>query len=127
MQAVDSSRFKDRSGQVLSGRYRLDAQIARGGQGAIYRATDLRDNDQVAVKILSDSFADAPEWRERMFREAQAMMTLRGTSAVRVLDQQWSEDDQLCLVMELLHGTDLEEYLRALEAPRPRTHDSRAR
>jgi eukaryotic-like serine/threonine-protein kinase len=112
---VDSVRKGDRSGQVIGKRYRLDAAIARGGQGVIYRATDLKDNDQVAVKILSDSFAEAPEWRERMLREAQAMMVLRGTWAVRVFDQQWSEDGLLCLIMELLHGSDFEEYLRAIE------------
>jgi len=116
MQAVDSVRTRDRSGQVIAERYRLDAQIARGGQGVIYRATDLKDNDQVAVKILSDSFAEAPEWRERMFREAQAMMILAGTSAVRVFDQQWSDDGLLCLIMELLVGTDFEDYLRSIEA-----------
>lgn len=116
MQAVDSVRTRDRSGQVIAKRYRLDAQINRGGQGVIYRATDLKDNEQVAVKILSDSFAEAPEWRERMFREAQAMMVLSGTSAVRVFDQQWSDDGLLCLIMELLVGTDFEDYLRAIEA-----------
>jgi eukaryotic-like serine/threonine-protein kinase len=116
MQAVDSVRTRDRSGQVIAQRYRLDAQIARGGQGVIYRATDTKDNEQVAIKILSDSFAEAPEWRERMFREAQAMTILQGTHAVRVFDQQWSDDGLLCLVMELLVGTDFEDYLRNLDA-----------
>ncbi len=115
-QAVDSIRSRDRSGQVIGKRYRLDAQINRGGQGVIYRATDLKDGDQVAIKILSDSFAEAPEWRERMQREAQAMTVLQGTWAVRVFDQTWSEDGLLCLIMELLIGTDMEEYLRKLEA-----------
>ncbi|HVJ19453.1 MAG TPA: serine/threonine-protein kinase [Polyangiaceae bacterium] len=115
MQAVDSVRTRDRSGQMIAGRYRLDAQINRGGQGVIYRATDTKDNDQVAVKILSDSYADAPEWRERMLREAQAMTVLQGTWAVRVFDQQWSDDGLLCLIMELLVGSDFEDYLRAIE------------
>jgi serine/threonine-protein kinase len=101
---------------MIAGRYRLDAQINRGGQGVIYRATDTKDNDQVAVKVLSDSFAEAPEWRERMFREAQAMTVLQGTHAVRVFDQQWSEDGLLCLIMELLVGVDFEDYLRSIEA-----------
>ena len=116
MQAVDSVRSRDRTGQVIAERYRIDGQIARGGQGVIYRATDLKDNDQVAIKILSESFAEAPEWRERMFREAQAMTILQGTNAVRVFDQQWSEDGLLCLIMELLVGSDFEDYLRNIEA-----------
>ncbi len=40
MGAVDSVRHRDRSGQVIGNRYRLDALISRGGQGVIYRAFD---------------------------------------------------------------------------------------
>ncbi len=70
----------------------------------------------MAIKILSDSYAEAPEWRERMFREAQAMVVLAGTHAVRVFDQQWSDEGHLCLVMELLDGVDYEDYLRDRES-----------
>ncbi len=115
MGAVDSVRNRDRTGQVIGSRYRLDALISRGGQGVIYRAFDLKDRDEVAIKILSDSYAEAPEWRERMFREAQAMVVLAGTHAVRVFDQQWSDEGHLCLVMELLDGVDYEDYLRERE------------
>jgi serine/threonine-protein kinase len=116
MVAVDSVRHRDRTGQVIGNRYRLDALISRGGQGVIYRAFDMKDGDEVAIKILSDSYAEAPEWRERMFREAQAMVVLAGTHAVRVFDQQWSDEGHLCLVMELLDGVDYEDYLRERES-----------
>jgi len=81
----------------------------------VYAGTDVRDNGAVAIKILNGEKAADPEWRERMFREARAMVSLAGTAAVRVLDQKWSERGELCLVLERLHGVDLEDYLAARE------------
>src|SRR5262249_52772620 len=70
--------------------------------------------DEVALKVLKpDTNAEATE---RMFREARAMATLHGTAAVRVLDQQWTQDGAMCLVTELLHGKPLDETLEAIEA-----------
>jgi serine/threonine protein kinase len=114
--AVPQSQRRDRDGEIVGGRYQLLGMLGRGGQGSVYRARDLRDNDEVAIKVLADSFAEDSDWRERMFREARAMSTLSGTAAVRVFDQQWTADGSLCLVMELLHGHDLDEWLHALES-----------
>ena len=105
-----------RAGEVIGGRYRLDSLISRGGQGAVFAATDLVVNEPVAVKLLSGTRATDPEWRERMFREARAMVRLAGTAAVRVLDQKWSEKGELCLILERLVGEDLEQYLDKREA-----------
>ena len=118
-------KFVDRTGQVIGGRYRLDGAIDKGGQGDVYRAYDLRDGDQVAIKILKDEFAADPDWRERMFREARAMTALSGTAAVRVYDQRWTDEGVLCLVMELLEGMDFERYLRASEERGVRLEASR--
>jgi serine/threonine-protein kinase len=109
-------RLLDRSGHVIGQRYRLLHQLDRGGQGVVYRALDLRQGDEVAVKILSDRIAHDAEWRERMFREAHALTVLTGTAAVRIYQQLWSDDGALCLVMELLRGKDFEDHLRGGEA-----------
>lgn len=109
---------KNRIGEVVGGRYRLDHLLGKGGQGHVFAATDLKDGEQVAVKTLSGPKADEPEWRERMFREARAMVSLVGTSAVRVLDQKWSDRGELCLILERLHGRDFEDYLAEREEKR---------
>lgn len=106
----------DRSGELLGGRYRITGVLGRGGQGVVYRAHDLRDGDEVAIKILNDVLTRNADFRERMFREARAMTQLTGTAAVRVLDQVWSSDGALGLVMELLHGQELDDYLTNTEA-----------
>lgn len=105
----------NRTGQILSGRFRLDQVIGSGGQAVVYRATDLRDGDQVAVKVLNDRMARDSDWVERMFREGEALAKLSGTAAVRVLAQAWTDDGAMGLVMELLEGVDLEDHLALLE------------
>src|SRR5690606_599486 len=42
---------------------------------------------------------------------ARALTLLSGTAAVKVYDQRWTEDGALCIIMELLSGTHLEERL----------------
>jgi serine/threonine protein kinase len=98
-----------RHGELIGGRYRLLDVIGEGGQSVLYRAEDLKDRDMVAIKILKGS--PDPAVRERMFREAFAMTALSGTSAVRIYHQHWTHDGAMCLVMELLHGLDLESWL----------------
>jgi serine/threonine-protein kinase len=107
---------RGREGEIIGGRYQLHGLLDKGGQGSVYLARDLRDQDEVAVKVLSEAFAQDPTYRERMFREARAMAALSGTAAVRVLDQQWTSDGALCLVMELLRGKDLENFLHSIES-----------
>jgi len=111
MQHLPSSRI----GQVIGERYRLVAELGSGGQGLVFRGVDLRDGDEVAVKVLEPSPLD-DQLRERNLREAHALTVLTGTAAVRVLHQAWTDDGAFCIVMELLQGSDLEKHLRARAA-----------
>jgi serine/threonine-protein kinase len=101
---------------MVGNRYRLERVLGSGGQSVVYLAEDTRFGDSVAIKILNPHAATNPEWVERMFREARATASLRGTSAVKVLDQQWTNDGAMCLVMELLNGQDLDDHLRGIES-----------
>lgn len=105
----------DRRGHFVGGRYELVDIIDSGGQGVVYRGLDRRDGDEVAVKVLKDSVARQADYRERLIREAHALAALSGTAAVRVLDQRWTDDGILCLVMELLRGADLQVVLERLD------------
>jgi serine/threonine-protein kinase len=102
-----------RIGQLIGGRYEVLSRLGEGGQSAVYRARDVRHGDDVAIKILKAG-ADADQ-TERMFREARAMASLQGTAALRVLDQQWTDDGAMCLVTEFLDGRPLDEGLDDLE------------
>jgi serine/threonine-protein kinase len=103
-----------RAGQRVKRRYELLSLIGKGGQASVYRARDVRDGDEVAVKIMH-RFASDPSAVERMFREANALVTLQGTCAVRPIDQGWTDDGCLAIVMELLVGDDLEAVCAHIE------------
>lgn len=116
MTTENESHAEDRIGEVVCSRYELCELIASGGQGHVYKARDVKAGDWVAVKVLRSEFANDVEWRERMYREARALCTLSGTSAVRVFDQKWASDGALCIVMELLQGMPFEEVLQVRDA-----------
>ena len=110
----------DRIGQTISQRYELLEIIGRGGQGTVYAALDRWMSRKVALKVLGSKAAREPHVFERLMREQQAMVVLKGTSAVELFDVCRGNDGELCLVMELLSGVDLDEHLYQLEERRER-------
>ncbi|HET9233661.1 MAG TPA: protein kinase, partial [Candidatus Eisenbacteria bacterium] len=62
-------------GQVLS-HYRILEQVGVGGQGAVYKARDLRLDRDVALKLLPEGALTSAEARRRFQREARALSLL---------------------------------------------------
>ena len=112
-QFPSDSPLRDRSNEIVGGRYRLIAVLDRGGQAAVYRGVDLRMGDEVAIKVLVPPAKTDAAWRERMLREVHALTVLAGTAAVRIYHQVWGDDGALFLIMELLRGANLETCLDA--------------
>ena len=102
---------RNRSGELVGGRYRLDALLDRGGQAAVYRGVDVRMGDEVAVKVILPPKKPDASYRDRMLREVHALTVLAGTAAVRAYHQVWGPEGELFLIMELLHGANLEACL----------------
>lgn len=86
----------------------------------VYRAFDRWTKREVAIKVLGSKAAREPQMVERLMREQQALSALKGTAAVELFDVCRGVDGELCLVMELLVGTDLDDHLFALEQRRER-------
>ncbi|GAA0564467.1 serine/threonine-protein kinase [Actinomadura welshii] len=92
-------------GGRLAGRYRLDALLGRGGMGEVWRATDLRLNRTVAIKVLPVRGA-SEQAVARFRREAEIAASLQHPGIAVLFDTD-TDDGTLFLVMELLDGTDL--------------------
>ncbi|RPF31326.1 serine/threonine-protein kinase [Streptomyces sp. TLI_185] len=105
----------DGTGRVLAGRYRVVAQLGRGGMGVVWRAVDEVLGREVAVKELRTyTDADGPELadlRLRMQREARAAARVRHPGVVAVHDVT-EVDGRPLIVMELVDGPSLEQVLR---------------
>ena len=99
-------------GQIIDGKYRVDAKIGEGGMGAVYRAARLQIGDEVAIKILNAEQVSEPQARERFQREAQAAARLKHANAVFIIDFGISSDGLVYLVMELLHGESLRQLIK---------------
>jgi len=65
-------------GAVLNERYRLDAELGRGGMAIVYRARDTLLERDVAVKVMSAAGLGT-EGRGRLMHEAKAAAKLKIT------------------------------------------------
>jgi serine/threonine protein kinase len=74
------------AGDVLQGRYRLDDQIAAGGMGEVWRATDTVLARVVAVKLLRHRPGADASFRARFEAEARTMAALHHPGVVQVYD-----------------------------------------
>src|SRR6266545_3133193 len=105
-------RHDSRNGSVIDDAYRLDAPIARGAFGSVYRATHLPSGTPVALKILHADLADDPRLRGRFAREGKALAKLRSRHTVVTFHRGETRDGTLYIVMELLEGESLRDRLQ---------------
>jgi hypothetical protein len=73
-------------GAMLGGRYRLDAQIGRGGMSTVYLAFDTVLERPVAIKLMHREIASDSAQLERFRREARSVARLSHPHIVTVID-----------------------------------------
>jgi beta-lactam-binding protein with PASTA domain len=99
-------------GMTLEGRYTLIEQIGSGGMALVFSAKDNRLNRNVAVKIMRQELASNEKFRHRFQTESQAIAKLSHPNIVNVFDVSHSDSIEY-IVMELIDGVTLKQYLRA--------------
>jgi len=100
-------------GTVLDERFRIEARIAAGGFGTIYRATMLETGYEVAVKVLHAQHNADPSVSARFRREALTMSSLSDPHTVTTYELGEDRDGTQFIVMELLHGESLADRFAA--------------
>src|SRR6188472_2599228 len=81
-------------GTLLSGRYRLDAQIGSGGMSTVFRAFDTVLERPVAIKLMHREMSSDSDQLERFRREARAVAQLNHPHIVQVIDAGEEGDPQ---------------------------------
>jgi eukaryotic-like serine/threonine-protein kinase len=115
-------------GTLIAGRYRIDAEIGRGGMSTVYRAFDTVLERPVAIKMMHREIAADSDQLERFRREARSVAQLNHPNVVTVIDagEEPSADasghaggDEVgtpYIVLEFVAGETLKDVIRR-EAP----------
>jgi serine/threonine protein kinase len=104
-----------RSGEVIGGRYRIEALLGRGGMGVVYGAIHELTQRRVALKLVDSEGADQPALHDRFLSEARTAAAVRHPNVVDVLDM-GTHAGSPYLVMELLEGCSLDALLEKKQA-----------
>ncbi len=89
------------------GRYEVRSLLGQGAMGRVYLAYDPKLRREVAIKSISQEFSAHARARERFFREARAVATLKHPNIVEIFDYSGEDSATVYLVMERLQGPDL--------------------
>lgn len=94
---------------IIAG-YRIEAPIARGGMGVVYRATQLALQRPVAIKLIAADRAADPVFRARFERESRLSASIEHPNVIPVYEA-GDDDGLLFIAMRLVDGTDLADVL----------------
>lgn len=96
--------------------YTFESLIAKGGMGAVYKATQSSLDRPVAIKVLPTEFGDDEDFRSSFQSEAKLMAKLNHPNLISIYD--FGEiEGMLYIVMELVEGESLYEktYKKAIK------------
>lgn len=95
---------------TILGNYRITRLIGEGGMASVYEAVHETLGSRVAIKVLSPILSNNSSIRERFINEAKLMASLNHRNITRVIDYN-ETPGQLAIIMELLIGEDLEQFI----------------
>jgi serine/threonine-protein kinase len=92
-------------GTVLGGNFRIERELARGGSGIVYLATDITLKRSVAIKHLKREAYESGEVRDKFLKEAQLAAKLKHPNLAQIYSV--VGDGELYLVFEYVEGETL--------------------
>ena len=78
--------FRFHAGDVLAGRFRIQAQLGVGGMGEVYAARDLEVDESVALKTIRGTLAGEADAEARFRREIQLARKVTHPNVCRIFD-----------------------------------------
>jgi serine/threonine protein kinase len=105
-------------GDLLAGRYQIEALIGKGGSGVVLRAFDRVSATVVAVKVLKAGLTHDPRWEKRFQRELRLGRPVRHPNVCRIFDI-GDADGYRFLTMEFATGGTLRDLIKKNQPLRP--------
>lgn len=99
-------------GRILDFKYKIIRQLGDGGMAYVFTAERLHIGDQVAVKILHPELANDATKKRRFQLEAYTTAAVKHPHVVSIFDYDETETGQPYLVLELLNGRTLANYIQ---------------
>jgi eukaryotic-like serine/threonine-protein kinase len=100
------------TGNVIDGRYEIQARVGEGGMGVVYKARQISIDRVIALKVLNPQMATDPTWVQRFYNEAKACSRLQHPNTIRMFDFGQTSDGRLFMTMEFLDGQSLRAALQ---------------
>ncbi len=108
---MEESSAQQLVGAVLSRRWKLVRLLGEGGMGAVYEGHGINGEGVRALKVLHPEFVTEESILQRFFAEAQACQALNNPNIAKIYEHGTAEDGTPYLVMELLQGQPLSQYI----------------
>ena len=99
---------------VGSDRYKVIEEVAHGGMGIVYKATDNILMRTVALKVLSQKLKDNQVALEYFMREARASAQLQHINIITVFDIGCLNDGNIYMAMEYVEGKNLKQLIQQI-------------
>lgn len=107
--------------QIIS-HYKILQELGRGGMGEVYLAEDTTLSRKVALKFLSQSYAEIPEFKTRFKREAETAASIRHPNII-VIHEIGEFKNRPYFVMEYIDGETLGNLIARKELQMPEVID----
>src|SRR3954468_2416952 len=105
-------------GDLLDGRYQIEALLGKGGSGVVLRAFDRVSATVVAVKVLKPALTHDPRWEKRFSRELRIGRPIQHPNVCRIFDI-GDADGYRFLTMEFATGGTLRDLIKSNAPLRP--------
>jgi serine/threonine protein kinase len=96
------------NGEILGGKYDIQAKLGEGGSCVVYLAKKLNSTERYAIKTLSTEEEDAIKLLER---ETKTLKRLNHSNIVKFIEESYEDRHKLVyLVLEYLEGQNIKDY-----------------
>ena len=102
---------EDNSKKTIVGNYQLLTKIGSGSYAEVYKGIDLRNQNHVALKVISRSKIGHPKLEENLQSEINILRNFNHPNIVRLFDH-FNSSKYIFLVLELCEGGDLSNYIK---------------